>query len=86
MWRFYGTYLGEKNSIQNKGGPRDDRAGQVGPGLLGNLALPKYKVTSNVCSKNGPFAVFLQGRWIDGGLLDRLVIESDVNLIDPSTE
>jgi len=79
--RFFGTYLHE-NSIQNKGGTRDERAGQVGPGLAGASALPKYKLTSNVNYRNGPFSVFLQGRWIDGGLLDRLRIESDVNLLD----
>jgi outer membrane receptor protein involved in Fe transport len=84
LLRFFGTYLHE-NSVQNKGGTRDERAGQVGPGIAGASALPKYKITSNVNYRNGPFSVFLQGRWIDGGLLDRLRIESDVNLIDPVT-
>jgi iron complex outermembrane recepter protein len=72
---FYGTYLKE-NSIQNKGGPRDERVGQVGPGLTNNMALPKYKVTSNVTYRNGPYSAFLQGRWYDGGILDRLRFES----------
>ena len=78
--RFYGTYLHE-NSIQNKGAPRDERAGQLGPGLgAGAGALPKYKFTTNVSYRNGPASIFLQGRWIDGGLLDRLRTESDVNI------
>jgi iron complex outermembrane receptor protein len=75
IWRFYGTNLRE-NSIQNKGAARDERAGQVGPGVLGAGALPKYKFTTNLTYSDGPFSVFLQGRWIDGGLLDRLVVES----------
>lgn len=82
-WRFYGTYLNE-NSIQNKGGPRDERIGQVG----GAFALPKYKLTSNVSYRNGPFSVFLQGRWLDGGLLDRTRVESTTNIansIDDNT-
>jgi outer membrane receptor protein involved in Fe transport len=86
-WRFYGTYLGE-NSVQNKGQARDERAGQVGPGLPGNIALPKYKLTSNVSYRNGPASVFLQGRWVDGGTLDRLRIESTTNIpnsIDDNT-
>ena len=78
-WRFYGTFLDE-NSIQNKGAARDERVGQIGPGLPGGIALPKYKFTSNVSYRNGPFAVFLQGRFIDGGLLDRLRVESTTNI------
>jgi outer membrane receptor protein involved in Fe transport len=79
-WRFYGTYLHE-NSIQNEGGPRDERVGQLGPTLeVGAGALPKYKFTTNVSYRNGPASIFLQGRWIDGGILDRLRTESDVNI------
>jgi iron complex outermembrane recepter protein len=80
-WRFFASHLKE-NSVQNPGAARDERAGQLGPGLPGGIGLPKYKITSNVTYKNGPFSVFLQGRWTDGGILDRLRVESDVNIID----
>jgi iron complex outermembrane recepter protein len=82
-WRFFASHL-QENSIQNPGAARDERAGQLGPGLPGGIGLPKYKITSNVTYKNGPFSVFLQGRWIDGGILDRLRVESQVNIIDAS--
>jgi outer membrane receptor protein involved in Fe transport len=79
-WRFFGTYLGE-NEIQNRGGLPDERVGQLGPGLLpGGIALPKYKFTSNISYRNGPFSVFLQGRYLGGGILDRLRVESDQNI------
>jgi hypothetical protein len=78
-WRFFGTYLDE-NSIQNEGGARDERAGQVGAGVAGAGALPKYKFTTNMSYRNGPASVFLQGRWMDGGVLDRLRVESATNI------
>jgi len=81
--RLYATYLKE-NSTQNVGAPRDERVGQVGA----PFALPKYKMTSNVSYRNGPFTVFLQGRWVDGGILDRLRVESTTNIpnsIDDNT-
>ena len=77
--RFYGTYLRE-NSVQNRGGTRDERAGQLGPGIAAGITLPKYKFTSNVSYRIGPFSAFLQGRWIDGGVLDRLRVESTTNI------
>jgi outer membrane receptor protein involved in Fe transport len=75
-WRFYGTYLG-KNSIAG-----DERAGQVGGGIAGAGGLPKYRVTSNVTYRNGPLSVFLQGRWIDGGKLDRNRVESTTRILN----
>jgi outer membrane receptor protein involved in Fe transport len=84
-WRFLGTYLGH-NRLQNRGALPDERVGQLGPGVNpGGIGLPKYKFTSNVSYRNGPFTAFLQGRWIDGGILDRLRVESDTNIIDPAT-
>lgn len=82
--RFLGTYLSD-NLLQNRGGLPDQRVGQLGPGLTGGIALPKYKFTSNVSYRVGPFTAFLQGRWIDGGVLDRTRVQSDVNIIDPVT-
>ena len=80
-WRLFLTQLNE-NSVQNPGGPKDDRAGQVAGGLF---SLPEYKVTTNVTYSAGAFSLFLQGRWIDSGILDRTRIEGvhiDDNTVD----
>lgn len=74
-WRFLYSYL-EENSVKNPGAVRDDRAGQIG----GGFTLPQNKVTSSVTYRNGPFTAFLQGRWIDGGVLDRTYMESQVRV------
>jgi iron complex outermembrane recepter protein len=36
-----------------------------------------YRVTSSVTYMNGPFSAFLQGRWVDGGALDRTRLQSN---------
>jgi outer membrane receptor protein involved in Fe transport len=75
-WRFLATRLME-NSIQTAGSPfKDDRAGQLGG--LNPGPLPEYRVTSNFTYTFGRYSVFLQARWIDGGLLDRTYLESSV--------
>jgi outer membrane receptor protein involved in Fe transport len=81
-WRLFATRLNE-NSTQNRGGPRDERAGQVG----GGISLPDNKVTTNISYSRGPFSVFLQGRWIDGGVLDRTRREAaaGANTIDDNS-
>jgi outer membrane receptor protein involved in Fe transport len=65
-WRLFATRLNE-NSTQNRGEVRDERAGQV----AGGISLPDNKVTTSINYSQGPFSVFVQGRWIDGGILDR---------------
>jgi len=70
-WRLLATWLGE-NSVQTPGGSRDDRAGQVG-----GFGFADYRVTSSLTYLNGPFSAFLQGRWIDGGQLDRTRLQSN---------
>ncbi len=85
-WRFYGTYL-DHNWIQNKGGPRDERVTQLGPGVTTG-PLPRYKFTTNVNYRIGAFSAFLQGRWINSGILDRLRVQSTTNIpnsIDDNT-
>lgn len=79
-WRFFGTWL-EENSIKNPDAPRDDRVGQ----MAGGFGLPEYKLTSNLTYTSGPFTAFLQGRWIDSGILDRFRTEGvdiDDNTVD----
>jgi outer membrane receptor protein involved in Fe transport len=75
-WRFLATRLME-NSIQTAGSPfRDDRAGQVGG--LNPGPLPEYRITTNLSYTIGRYALFLQARWTDGGVLDRTYLESSV--------
>ncbi|MCP5146162.1 MAG: TonB-dependent receptor [Gammaproteobacteria bacterium] len=69
-WRFFGSWI-DQNSIKNPGSARDDRVGQ----LSGGFSLPELKLTSNITYSNGPFSVFVQGRWIDGGIMDRFMVE-----------
>lgn len=71
-WRFLYSNLGE-NSIQTPGGLRDDRVGQIGA-----FGFADNKVTTSLTYTNGPWSGFLQARWIDGGILDRTRLESDV--------
>ena len=73
-FRFLASQLGE-NSVQNTGGIKDDRAGQIGA-----FGFAEYKVTTSMTYRNGPYSGFLQARWIDGGLLDRTFLESDVRV------
>lgn len=70
-WRFLASQLAE-NSIQTAGSNfRDDRAGQIG-----GFGLPEYKITTNLMYRFARYSVFLQARWIDGGVLDRTFLES----------
>ncbi|MDT8397790.1 MAG: TonB-dependent receptor [Pseudomonadales bacterium] len=70
-WRFFGTWL-DDNSILNPGAAaRDERAGQI----AGGFSLPEFKVTTNLTYANGPVSLFLQGRFIDSGKLDRFAVE-----------
>lgn len=81
-WRLLGTRLNE-NSVLTPGTPRDDRAGDVG-----TYSLPKDRVTTNLTYAQGPFSIFLQGRYIGGGVMDRTLTEGvdiDNNSVDSVT-
>ncbi|HEX7082263.1 MAG TPA: TonB-dependent receptor plug domain-containing protein [Gammaproteobacteria bacterium] len=67
-WRLLATRLNE-NSILTPGSPRDDRAGDIGAGL------PQNKVTTSLTYSRGPWSVFLQERYIDGGTMNRNFVE-----------
>jgi iron complex outermembrane recepter protein len=73
-WRLLGSKLDE-NSILTPGSPRIDRAGDVG-----SEGLPDLKVTTSFRYTHGPVALFLQERYIGGGLNDRDLIESPVRI------
>lgn len=72
-WRLIASRLNE-NSVQTPGSPRDERAGDVG-GFGGTPSLPEDKVTTSLSYARGPVTVFLQGRYIGGGTLDRSLTE-----------
>jgi iron complex outermembrane receptor protein len=65
-WRLFTSYLGE-NSTTSSNGVKTEYAGDTG-----DMALPKLKVTSYVEYANGPFGVFLTGRFIGSGKLSAL--------------
>jgi iron complex outermembrane receptor protein len=75
--RFLTSYLGE-NSIQSQGGILDDRSGQIG-----GFGFPEWKVTTNLTYNIENYSMFLQGRWIGDGLLDRTRRESDIRIPGP---
>ena len=68
--RLFASWL-MHNSTQNRGALLDERAGAIG-----GVSLPKRKVTMNLTYSNGPWSGFVQGRYIDGGKLDRTLAES----------
>jgi outer membrane receptor protein involved in Fe transport len=77
-WRFLGTRLDE-NSILTPGSPRDERAGDVGsPPPAGGL--PKNKFTTYLTYARGPISIFLQERYIGGGVNDHTKVESTTRL------
>jgi outer membrane receptor protein involved in Fe transport len=72
-----------RNSIQTPGTTAvDDRAGDIGGTGAG---FPELKVTANVTYSRGPFALFVQERYLDGGMLDRTRVEG-VTIDDNSIE
>ncbi len=73
-WRFIGSKLTE-NSILTPGSPRDERAGDVGV-----AGLPENKVTTSLRYARGPWSLFLQERYIGGGLDDRRLLESNTRV------
>lgn len=77
-WRFLGTRLDE-NSILTPGSPRDDRAGDVGSAPPAG-GLPKNKFTTYLTYAHGPISIFLQERYIGGGVNDHTKVESTTRL------
>ena len=77
-WRFLGTRLDE-NSILTPGTPRDEHAGDVGS-IPPAGGLPKNKFTTYLTYAHGPFSIFLQERYIGGGVNDHTKVESTTRL------
>lgn len=73
-WRFLYSRLDE-NSIQTQGGSVDDRTGQIG-----GFGFAENKVTTSFTYNYDNYTAFLQGRWTDGGILDRTFLESSTRI------
>jgi iron complex outermembrane recepter protein len=74
--RLYATDL-MKNATLTQFGSYDEWAGQVGTAR----SLPKHKYNLNVTYSNGPYSLFVQGRYISDGILDHTLIQSNVAII-----
>ena len=72
-FRLYFTDL-IKNATLTQFGSYDEWAGQVGTAR----SLPKQKYTANFNYSNGPYGLFIQGRYISHGILDHTLVESQV--------
>lgn len=74
--RIFASWLDENSQIL--AGTREiDRAGQTGLEVSTGAAyaLPDFKLTGNITYSNGPFSVFLQGRYIGSGTLENAAVE-----------
>jgi outer membrane receptor protein involved in Fe transport len=71
--RLYASDL-MRNATLTQFGTYDEWAGQVGTAR----SLPKQKFTLDVTYSNGPYALFVQGRYISHGILDHTLVQSSV--------
>ncbi|MGD2168043.1 MAG: TonB-dependent receptor, partial [Gammaproteobacteria bacterium] len=74
--RIFASWLDENSEIL-QGVRKIDRAGQTGLQVSNGVgyALPDFKLTGNVTYTNGPFNVFLQGRYIGSGTMENAAVE-----------
>lgn len=71
--RFLASHLAENSTLPpGANSVFDDRAGQIG----GAFAFPEWKLTTNVTYSIDNWSLFVQGRWIGDGILDRTRMES----------
>lgn len=84
--RFLASHLGER-SQQNAGAAKIDRAGQTGweQSSNNNYAFPDWKWIGNVTYGVGPFAAFLQMRYIGDGTSENALVEG-VNIDDNTVD
>ncbi len=82
-WRLLGSLLDE-NSVLTPGSPRDDRAGDVGSAPPAG-GLPKNKFTTSLRYARGPISIFLQERYVGGGVNDHTKVEGTTRFAAPST-
>ncbi|MEJ0035844.1 MAG: TonB-dependent receptor [Gammaproteobacteria bacterium] len=67
--RLVASWLGE-NSMRLANGPKLDRAGQTGGSATGYIGLPDLQLIAALTYRNGPWQAYLQGHFIDSGILD----------------
>lgn len=74
--RLFASWLDENSEIL-AGARRINRAGQTGIEQSTGTAyeLPDFKATANISYSNGPFAAFLQGHYIGGGIMEAGLVE-----------
>jgi outer membrane receptor protein involved in Fe transport len=73
--RLYATDL-MKNATLTQFGTYDEWAGQVGTAR----SLPKQKYTANLTYNDGPYSLFVQGRYLSKGILDHTLTQSPVTI------
>jgi len=76
--RFIASRINE-NSTTEAGAPKRDIVGE-----LGGAGVPELQWTANLTYANGPFSLFLQGRYIDDGVADIDYVEGvdiDINSV-----
>jgi iron complex outermembrane receptor protein len=74
--RVFASWLLE-NSQQLTGAAKIDRSGQTGIQQSDGVpySLPRFKATGNVTYTNGPFSMFVQGRYIGAGKIENALVE-----------
>ena len=77
--RLLGSYLRE-NALTNQGAAPVDSAGDVG-----SAGLPEYRWTLSANYTNGPWSLYLQQRYVDGGTLNSQWIQG-VDIDDNSVD
>src|SRR6185295_18298825 len=80
-WRLFASHLLE-NSVLTPGSPRDERAGDVGSAPPAG-GLPKSKFTTSLRWAHGPISLYLQERYVGGGLNDHTKSEDTVRYPPP---
>ena len=78
--RVFASWLTERSETDSNGN-KIDYAGQTGASPLSNVyySYPNFRLTGNVTYRNGPFSVFLQGRYIGPGIQD-VTLTQGVNI------
>lgn len=72
--RLIASWLGE-NSVRLKGAPKLDRAGQTGGSATGYIGMPDLQLTAALTYRNGPWQMYLQGHFVNSGMLDATLRE-----------
>ncbi len=74
--RAFASWLTERSETDSIGN-KTDYAGQTGASPVSNVyrTLPDFRANANVTYRNGPFSLFVQGRYIGSGIQDVTLVE-----------